>query len=868
MAAGRLRAGAPATQVRVSRSGGPALVEPSAPLAGKEPLVSDGVTSTSSRSSAVAAEIPVRALLEARGIRKAYGPTLAANDVDLRVERAEVVGLVGANGAGKSVMMRVLSGVTRPDRGELLLGGEPVRWSAYDPLAAKGLGVRIVFQELSLCTNLRVYENFYLERAHLFRRRWRWRAPARELARRSLDEVFPRSGIDVDTRVALLPIAQQQMVEIARAVSDPETHLFILDEPTSSLPREQTQQLLSYMGRARERGASFIFISHRLNEVLSSADRIYVMQNGSVKWTGPACATGEEDLVARMGEGQGARAEVAGGEQLDLAAALPASPQGVGVRIAGLSGGGLHGIDCDLAGGQIVGIAGLDGSGQRELLQAIFQPGKARRHLRRTGRVAYVTGDRKTEGTFGLWSVARNMVIGKLARGRLFAGTGRKRLEPAMQTWYQQLRVKGTGLDGRIVDLSGGNQQKVLIARALISEADIVLLDDPTRGVDIATKRLLYRILQEAAARGKLIVWYSTEDEEFSYCSSVLVMHGGQVVRTLDHREATRDAIVNAAFSRQGEKTTRRMVSIKNRLDMTGLVIPLAVMLGFFGLCGLMQRNVFSAFGVELLLSGGLPLVFATLAQAFVIGMSHVDIGVGNYMGLINVLCATLLLQSPLLGVLALATCVATYSFMGFLIHWRRLPSIVVTLGFSFIWTGVAYSIQLQPGGRAPAWLTAAYGVQLPLLPRSVYLVGAIAALAFLVHRSRYGTVLRGFGNNPQSMRRSGWSETVAYSASYLVSGVIGLLGGLLVTAITTASDANAVSSYTLLSVASVVIGGGFLSGGVVSPFGAVFGAITVSLISTLMGFFDISSSYVMAVQGGILLVVLALRLLRREKER
>jgi ribose transport system ATP-binding protein len=845
--------------------------------------VSEGRELLSSQPFSAAAPAP---FLEVRGIHKTYGPTIAVNGVDLRVGRSEVVALVGANGAGKSVMMRILAGVTRPDSGELAIGEQAVAWSDYDPLAAKAHGVRIVFQELSLCTNLAVYENFYLERPHAYARWRRWRGPAREQARAALEEVFQESGIDVDARVGALPIAQQQMVEIARAVSDPEARLFILDEPTSSLPREQTQQLLRFIDAARKRGSSFIFISHRLGEVMAIADRVYAMQNGVVRWAGASRETNQEDLVARMGEGGAARSEEVQEADGNLSRALKASLPDVGVRITALRTGALRGVSLDMKGGEIVGIAGLDGSGQRELLRTIFRPRGAGKSIQRSGRIAYVAGDRKTEGSFALWSVARNMLIGKLASGRLFAGTGRRRAQPAMEEWYQQLHIKGTGLEGGIVSLSGGNQQKVLFARAMISEADIIILDDPTRGVDIATKRLLYRILQESAGKGKLVIWYSTEDEEFSYCTSVAVMHGGEVVRLLDRKEATRDNIVNASFSRHtrpggaggGEVVEApfapapaprdgALARLRRRVDVTGILTPLLVMLAFFGLCGAMSPNVFSSFGIELLVSGAIPLVFATLAQAFVIGLSHVDVGVGNFMGLTNVLCATLLLRSTPLGVLALIGCVGAYSFMGWLIHRRRLPSIVVTLGFSFIWTGVAYTIQAQPGGRAPAWLTAAYGLQPPLLPRSIWIVTAIALLALWVHRSRYGTVLRGFGNNPVAMRRSGWSDTTANTATYAISGVIGLLGGLLVTAITTASDANAVSSYTILSIASVVIGGGFLSGGMVSPVGAVFGAITLSLISTLMGFFDISSSYVTAVQGLLLLVVLAMRLLRKEKE-
>jgi ribose transport system ATP-binding protein len=806
--------------------------------------------------------------IEMQNVTKRYGPTVAAREVTLRVDRGEVVGLVGANGAGKSVMMRILSGVTRPDSGSLHIDNHPVALEQFSPLTAKKRGVRIVFQELSLCTNLSVYENFYIEHAGLFKGARRWRKKARQLARAAIDAVFPGNPIDVGMRLGSLPIAQQQMVEIARAVCDEKLRLLILDEPTSSLPREQTDQLLRYVIDRRAEGVSFVFISHRLTEVLSVSDRIYVMLNGVVQWVGPAADTNEEDLVNKiMGVGASSARDEDAGERPVLAAPIAKAADGIGLEARGLNTKDLHDITISMRGGEIVGIAGLDGSGQREFLQSVFHPRRGQAVTRR-GSVAYVTGDRKTEGNFPLWSVARNMVIGKLAGNHLYSRVRQKLLNPLVEEWYRELSIKGTGIHAPIVSLSGGNQQKVLIARALISKADIIILDDPTRGVDIATKRLLYRLLEEAAGKGKLVIWYSTEDEEFDHCTTVAVMHGGSVIRVLSKSEATRENIINASFQKHlEEKKTGHIGGARSRVDFTGLVIPLASMTAFFLICAALSPNVLSSFGISLLLTGAIPLVFATLSQTFIIGLSHVDVGIGNYIGLINVLGATILVRAPGLGVLALAASLAVYASMGLLIHLRRLPSIVVTLGFSFVWLGLAYTIQLQPGGSAPEWLVAAYNFDLPLLPRPVYVIAIAGAIAMVLYRSRYGAVLRGFGNNPQAMRRSGWSEVRANAIGYCIAGAFGLVGGLFVTAIAHASDANAESSITLLSVAAVVIGGGYLSGGVVSPLGAVFGAITLSLIATLIGFINISSSYVAAVQGGILLVVLALRLLRKGQE-
>ncbi len=815
---------------------------------------------------AAAALAPV---LTGRGLRKAYGPTVAVDGVDLDVAPGEVIGLVGANGAGKSTLMRILSGVTAPEEGSLVVAGSTARPGHYGPTRAATLGVRVVYQELSLATNLTVYENFYVEQSQRFRGLQRWRHRAREVARASLDAVFPGNGIDEGATVSGLTIAQQQMVEIARATSDLQLRVLILDEPTSSLGAEQSEQLHRYLAARRAQGVSFVFISHRLSEVLRISGRILVMRNGALVWTGAAAGALEAELVERMSGGRpGAQAEdVIAATPVAGVAPTPAGAARAGLVLEGLRTDVLRGLSLDLSGGQMVGLAGLDGSGQRELLRAIFSPPRGAGHaVRRHGRVAFVTGDRKKEGIFPLWSIASNMDITAQAARPIAALTRPAAALAQVRHWYHRLAVKGDGVDAGITSLSGGNQQKVLIARALMADADVILLDDPTRGVDIGTKRQLYALFAEAAREGKLIVWYSTEDEELAICDRVFVLRFGQFVSELARQDATKERIIQASFSNEAAASRPARDGTDRRRSLLGNTgIPLAAMVLVYLLSGLLSPAVFSGFGLGLLVGGAIPLVLAALAQMFVIGLSQVDLGVGAFMGLVNVLGATTLQKNPPLGVACLAAGLALYAGMGALIHYRRIPAIIVTLGASFVWTGVAYTLQSMPGGQAPPWLVSVFAFELPLVPQVVVIALAVTLLAHLLHRSRYGTVLRGFGNNPLSMQRSGWSPARAFMVGYLLAGLFALLGGLAITAITTGSDANATGSYTLLTVAAVVMGGGALTGGVVYPFGALFGAITLSLIGSLLGFLDVSSSYVAAVQGFILLLILALRLLRKE---
>jgi ribose transport system ATP-binding protein len=249
----------------------------------------------------------------------------------------------------------------------------------------------------------------------------------------------------------------------------------------------------------------------------------------------------------------------------------------------------------------------------------------------------------------------------------------------------------------------------------------------------------------------------------------------------------------------------------------------------------------------------------------FIIGLSQIDLGVGAYMGLVSVLCATLLRQKPLIGVLAILATVAVYGAMGALIQLRNIPAVIVTMGMSFVWIGVGYTLQSSPGGEAPAWLIKMFGLRLPV-PESVFIVVLLGLAAFFVYRSRYGMVLRAFGNNPSAVERSGWSPLRAIVVGYVVASLFSIFGGMAITAAAGASDINSTTSYTLLTVAAVVMGGSELLGGIVSPWGTVIGAITLSLVGALIGFLRLSSSYVTAVQGLILIGILASRLLRRVK--
>ncbi|CAO3360636.1 ATP-binding cassette domain-containing protein [Azospirillum palustre] len=806
------------------------------------------------------------------GISKSYGPSRVNDGIHLSIHPGEVLGLVGANGAGKSTLMRILCGVTQPDEGTLAIAGTPVEFAGHSPREARARGIRIVHQELSLCTNLTVAENFFLESPDHGGRFPLWRPRYRALARQGIEAVFPNSGIAPDTVVGDLTLGQRQMVEIARAASDPALLLLILDEPTSSLDSERGAQLHAFIRRRARDGVSFIFISHKLREVLDVVGSVAVMRNGRVVREGPAAGFTIHTLVELMG-GDGERRGRRTGDNAVGTARQGTAPL---LRIGGQATAPL-GRSIDVAAGTVLGLAGLEGAGQKELLHRIRACAAGGRDpdLTCTAKAGFVSGDRQREGVFALWDVLRNMTVADVARRRFTALLSPGAEREAAERWAGQLRLAPERLPSRLLDLSGGNQQKALVARALLPGFDIVLLDDPMRGVDIGAKHDFYRVIREAADAGRLVVWLSTEDVELLECDRVLVFQNGAVVRDLEGEDISEDSIVGGAF--QSEASGRSATSSAAPIAATpetarwtaGLVsaMPLASLALVAGALGWLNPSAVSLFGMDLLLSSAVPLVLIALAQMIVVGGSQVDLGIGAYAGLVNVVSATLLVEQPALGAAMLAAVLAGYSLLGAVIERRRIPAIVVTLGASFIWLGCGFTLQAAPGGSSPDWLTAAFGWQIPGLPTTAVMVVMAGLCGLLVDRSRLGVVLRAFGNNGHALVQAGWSPLRHSVLRYLVAGLFATAAGLSMTAITTASDINAGSSFTLLSIAAVVIGGCRLVGGVTAPAGVVAGAVTLSLIGSLLSFLDISTDYNAAVQGLLLIGILALRTLIDRKE-
>ncbi|HTJ59156.1 MAG TPA: sugar ABC transporter ATP-binding protein [Devosiaceae bacterium] len=479
-------------------------------------------------------------IIELDGVKKHYGAVRALDGVDFHLCAGECIGLVGHNGAGKSTLMHILAGTGTPTEGTITIQGGPE--AAYSVQRARRVGVRCVFQELSLCPNLTVAENTRISHSSI--KGWGWRKRAADLIMGRLDEIFPGHGIQPGDVVGDLSIGKRQMVEVARAftVTDDPLHLVILDEPTSSLDAHTAGQLLAFVRRSIAQGVSCILISHMLGEVLGTSDRIVVMRDGKVVTTDAASAFDRERLVATMG---GAEHKAAAKSERTPV------PDGTPVVVSAIPASQPNDTRLTARKGEIIGLAGLAGHGQTKLLIDVFDNNRA--GISVTAPVALVAGDRQTDGIFPLWSIADNIGVGSLKLLRQGLLISPEREEELATTWQKRIGIRTPDLGNNILSLSGGNQQKALFARALGSDAEIILMDDPMRGVDVGTKLEVYGLIHEEARQGRTFLWYTTETDELYNCDRVYVFRNGRIVTALEHSELSEERVIQASFAEGGK---------------------------------------------------------------------------------------------------------------------------------------------------------------------------------------------------------------------------------------------------------------------------------------------------------------------------
>jgi galactofuranose transport system ATP-binding protein len=512
-------------------------------------------------------DVPDTPLLRMEGITKRFGSATALDGVDLALERGEVHALVGENGAGKSTLIKILTGAYRRDAGTITLDGEAVAFET--PAAAQAAGVCAVHQEIHLLTHRTVAENIFLGREP---GRWGlvdWRRMRAEAA-----AILERLGLDIDAGaiVGSLNTARQQMVAIARGVSLG-ARVLVLDEPTSSLSPREVAILYDLVGRLKAQGTAIVYISHRFDELYAICDRVTVLRDGRLVETRLLTGLERLDLVCLMlGKPREALRQgiTAFGEPREVAEVVSTAP--VLLRTEHVaSGNKLHDISIEVRRGEILGLAGLLGSGRTETARAIFGADPRQRgavYLNGTradpkspddairAGVGFVSEDRKAEGIIAELSIRENLTLAALPLLTRFGVVSRTRQRAMVDRFMKRLGIKASSTDQRIRELSGGNQQKVLLARWLCTSPKLLILDEPTRGIDIGAKGEIQALVNELAADGLGVLMISSELEELVEGSSrVVVLHDGRSVAELKGSAISQQAIIHA-MAGEGDAST------------------------------------------------------------------------------------------------------------------------------------------------------------------------------------------------------------------------------------------------------------------------------------------------------------------------
>ena len=823
-------------------------------------------------------------LLEARGVTKEFPGVRALDGVDFDVRAGEVHALIGENGAGKSTLIKILSGEIADYGGEVRIDGAPRRMQR--PRDAIEAGIAVIPQELQLVTSLSVAENIFLGRPRAL-------LPGAAAALEKLGETHVAPG----ELVGHLESGRRQLVAIARALSL-DARLIIMDEPTTSLSASEATRLERLIERLKASGVAVVYISHKLDEVERLADRITVLRDGKRIVTRDAGGVDETEMVRLMV-----------GRQIDRGELVPvAGDAPVVLRVENLSvadpdrpgGHRVSSVSLTLRRGEILGLAGLIGAGRTDLLLALT--GAIERPV--TGRVelagseyrpmtpaealdaglVLLPEERKSQAIFPDLAVAENVTLPSLQKLSRLGWIDGARAKTAGETQMRGTGVRAASPDVPIATLSGGNQQKAILGRCLLAAPSVLLLDEPTRGIDLAAKADIYALLRKLASEGFGIILCSSEMSEIlTQCHRVLVFREGRVTAELPHAEATEEKVLAAAAGTSSASPSRSQTSDGPPGGSPPPAGPrgrsrLARYTGLFGLAAVLLLSIlFSPVrgGRPVFLDiGNLTDILRQVAEKGIlaVGMTAVviaggiDLSVGSVLALAATLTAWCLMKAGLglgttvLVVLAVgALCGAVNGLV--VAKWRLQPFIATLATMSaargvarYVSGGMAIPLGFGEGG-APASVQRLAGTLLPYVPvpAVLFLLTVVGMHVFLARVSG-GRYLYAIGDNETAARISGIRVAWHKAGVYVICSVLAALAGIIHCAQLEQGNPNDGVAYELDAIAAVVIGGTSLSGGIGSVGGTLVGVLIIGVINNIMGLNNVDANLQLILKGVIIL--------------
>jgi ribose transport system ATP-binding protein len=818
------------------------------------------------------------AVLSLTDVSKSYGPVRALADVSLDVHPGRVHALLGENGAGKSTLMGVASGSVQPDRGRIIMAGEHIPVLNTD--LATRMGIAIVHQHPAVLPDMTVAENI---RVAVPAERMRTGGDTRRWMTDLLRTVGSR--VHLQDRVDHLSVAQKQLLEVAKAVAL-EPKVLILDEPTAPLGADQTEMLFDQVRQATARGTAVVYITHRLAEVRQIADDVTVLRDGRIRGSSP---------VADIDDGQLLRMIVGRELETTFPAKNPvADEETISLDVAELAGDGFHDVDLRVRRGEIVGLAGIVGNGQSQFLRAlaglvrssgrITLDGEAMHGRRLVEHTAYMPADRHAEGLLKAMSVRENAAVGALSALADGGVVNRERERSAVTAEVDRLSVKAASIEANVMSLSGGNQQKVVLARALLAAPKILLADEPTQGVDVGARSEIYGIMRAIAASGVPVVVVSSDAKELEgLCDRVVVFSRGHVVGELAGADVTEEnitaTVVGATTLRKDERDTPTPSTSRLRHLIKGDYAPsiiLALVILALGAYTFSHNARYLApFNVISVLTLLTALAFISMGQTVVIMTGGIDLSVGPLAGLLVVISSFFVVdgRSPLVMAIAfvimIAVAAASGLVNGLLIRYGGFTAVAATLTLYIGLQGISLLLRPFQGGyistKVTGYITATVGY-VPI----AFVVAVIVAigLELALRRTAWGRGLRAVGSHEESARRLGIRVNRTHVLAYVVSALLTFLGALLLMAQIGVGDPTQGVSYTLSSITAVVLGGASLLGGRGSFIGTLLGAALIQQVLNATTFLNLGQSWQYFFQGFLILAAAAIYTQARRRSR
>jgi ribose transport system ATP-binding protein/rhamnose transport system ATP-binding protein len=819
---------------------------------------------------------------------KSFGGTAAITDVSFDLRAGEVLALLGENGAGKSTCVKILAGVVRPDRGAVQLDGKPVE--LMSPLDARRSGIAVMHQHPGLFPDLSVVENLFIGRQ--LRSGW-GRLDHRAMAREA-QQVLHLVGLRqrADTPLAQLSVSEQQLVEIVKALIV-KARVLIMDEPTAALSSREVARLFGVVDDLKRAGVAMMFVGHRMDEVYAVADRITVLRDGHL------IETASVHLMPR----HRALSLMVGRPLTDIYPELVPPRDEVALEVSGLSRAGEFApLSFGLRKGEILGLGGLVGSGRTEIARVLFgisppSAGAVRLHGRTLSLqtpadavhegIAYVSEDRLGQSLVMDFSILDNATLTVLPRVTRHGLVKRERELQVVQPHLDRLRLRFRSYDQPVGTLSGGNQQKVVLSKWLATDPSVLILDEPTQGVDVGTKAEVHAMIANLASKGMAIILISSDMPELLGMSHrVLVLCEGRVATELARDEATQEKVIAAATTgasaprplgrvpatvmplHVSRETPAAAWRVRIAASLTSVLIRrelglLAVMLAVIVPVWFVNPRILGASNLTALSMDAGLLAIVAGAQMLVLLTRNIDLSVASVMGLSAYVAAALMRWHPELGVASAVAAAAGVGLAcglvnGAIVGYGGLPAIVVTLGTLSIFRGinslVASGKQISADQVPVSWLDlTAIGVL--GVPTLVWVALAVLAAMALVLRSwAVGRDLYAIGSNPQGAELIGIPVRQRVLAAFAVAGVLAGVAGALWASRYATIDSRTAFGYELTVIAAVVVGGVAMRGGVGTVMGVVLGAVTLLAIRNALILMRVDPLWVQGVYGLVIL--------------